>query len=59
MIYADVYVREPLEKIVDDWNFFDEKIVGKFTRFLTLLAHNERPGKSGLQFRFVLSLDPF
>src|SRR5215813_2651231 len=27
MMYADVYVDEPLEKVVDDWDFLAEKVL--------------------------------
>ena len=33
MMYADVYVDEPLEKIVDDWDFLAEKVLPKFMGF--------------------------
>ena len=33
MMYADVYVDEPIEKIVDDWDFLHEKVLPKFMGF--------------------------
>ena len=33
MLYADVYVDEPIEKIVDDWDFLNEKVLPKFMGF--------------------------
>ena len=33
MMYADVYVDDPLEKIVDDWDFLAEKVLPKFMGF--------------------------
>jgi hypothetical protein len=33
MMYADVYVDEPLDKIVDDWDFLNEKVLPKFLGF--------------------------
>jgi hypothetical protein len=33
MMYADVYVDEPLEKIVDDWDFLAEKVLPRFMGF--------------------------
>jgi hypothetical protein len=32
-MFREITIDEPIEKIVDDWNFLDEKIVAKFTRF--------------------------
>lgn len=29
----EITITEPIEKIVDDWDFFENKIVGKFTSF--------------------------
>jgi hypothetical protein len=33
MMYADVYVDEPLHKVVDDWDFLAEKVLPKFLGF--------------------------
>lgn len=33
MLYSDVLVTEPVEKIADDWDFLDEKIIRKFAGF--------------------------
>ena len=33
MIYSDVYVKEPIEKIAEDWDFMSEKILPKFFGF--------------------------
>jgi hypothetical protein len=33
MRYANVYVDEPLDKIVDDWDFLHEKVLPKFMGF--------------------------
>ena len=33
MIYSDVYVKEPIEKIAEDWDFMSEKILPKFLGF--------------------------
>jgi len=33
MMYANVYVDEPLDKIVDDWDFLAEKVLPKFMGF--------------------------
>jgi hypothetical protein len=33
MLYADVYVNEPIEKVIDDWDFLDERVVSKFSSF--------------------------
>jgi hypothetical protein len=33
MMYADVYVDEPIDKIVDDWDFLNEKVLPKFMGF--------------------------
>jgi hypothetical protein len=33
MLYSDIYVKEPLDKIAEDWDFIDEKIVRKFAGF--------------------------
>jgi hypothetical protein len=33
MLYADVYVDEPIEKVVDDWDFLHEKVLPKFMGF--------------------------
>jgi hypothetical protein len=30
---AEMTISEPIEKILDDWDFFEDKIVGKFTSF--------------------------
>ena len=30
MLYSDVYVDEPLDKIVKDWDFLNEKVIKKF-----------------------------
>jgi hypothetical protein len=35
-MFHEILIDEPIEKIVDDWNFFDEKIIAKFTRFRPL-----------------------
>ena len=39
MLYADVYVDEPIEKIVDDWDFLHEKVLPKFMGFRPV-GHN-------------------
>lgn len=36
MLYADIYVKEPIEKIADDWDFLDDKIIRKFSMFRPL-----------------------
>ncbi len=33
MLYSDVYVDEPLDKIVKDWDFLNEKVIKKFYGF--------------------------
>lgn len=33
MLYSDIYIDEPLEKIAEDWDFMDEKIMRKFAGF--------------------------
>ena len=33
MMYADIYVDESLDKIVDDWDFLNEKVLPKFLGF--------------------------
>jgi hypothetical protein len=33
MIYSDIYVKESLEKIAEDWDFLNEKIIQKFHGF--------------------------
>ena len=33
MMYADVYIDEPLDKIVDDWDFLHEKVLPRFMGF--------------------------
>jgi hypothetical protein len=33
---TELTIAEPIEKIVDDWDFFADKIVGKFTSFRTV-----------------------
>jgi len=33
MMYADVYVSEPLDKVVDDWDFLAEKVLPRFMGF--------------------------
>jgi hypothetical protein len=33
---AELTVAEPIEKILDDWDFFADEIVGKFTSFRTV-----------------------
>ena len=33
MLYSDVYVDEPLDKIIDDWDFMSEKVLRKFIGF--------------------------
>jgi hypothetical protein len=30
MMYADVYVREPLEKVLEDWDFLSERVLPRF-----------------------------
>ena len=32
-MYANVLVREPLDKIMDDWDFFEDKVIGHFSTF--------------------------
>jgi len=32
-MFHEMTIAEPIEKIVDDWDFFEEKIVSKFTAF--------------------------
>jgi len=33
MLYADVYVKEPIEKVIEDWDFLNERIVSTFSAF--------------------------
>jgi hypothetical protein len=33
MLYSDVYVKEPIEKIADDWDYLHEKIAPRFFGF--------------------------
>ena len=33
MLYSDVLIKEPAEKIADDWDFLDEKVIRKFSGF--------------------------
>ena len=33
MLYSDVYVKEPIDKIAEDWDFMNEKILPKFFGF--------------------------
>jgi len=33
MLYADVYVKDPIEKVVEDWDFLNERIVANFSAF--------------------------
>lgn len=33
MLYSDLYVDEPLDKIADDWDFLSEKIIKRFYGF--------------------------
>jgi hypothetical protein len=33
MLYSDIYVNEPLDKVAEDWDFLDEKIIRKFSGF--------------------------
>jgi hypothetical protein len=35
-MFSEITIAEPIEKIVDDWDFFAEKIVPKFTMFRTV-----------------------
>jgi hypothetical protein len=35
-MFREITIDEPIEKIIDDWNFLDERIVQKFTRFRPL-----------------------
>ncbi len=32
-MFADIYVKEPLEKLADDWDFLQEHVVGHFSTF--------------------------
>jgi hypothetical protein len=32
-MFHEMTIAEPIEKIADDWDFFAERIVGKFTGF--------------------------
>ncbi len=32
-MFQEIMIKEPIEKIVDDWDFFDEKVLKKFTGF--------------------------
>ena len=36
MIYSDLYVNESIEKIAEDWDFFEDKVVKKFFGFKTV-----------------------
>jgi hypothetical protein len=33
-MHADLFVKEPLEKVIDDWDFFEDRVVGRFSTFL-------------------------
>lgn len=33
MLYTEVRVNEPIEKIADDWNFLEEKVIQKYAGF--------------------------
>jgi hypothetical protein len=33
MLYSEIYVKEPIDKIADDWDFMDEKVIRKFAGF--------------------------
>jgi hypothetical protein len=35
-MFREVTIDEPLESIIDDWDFFQDKIVGKFSTFRTV-----------------------
>jgi hypothetical protein len=35
-MFHEMTIAEPIEKIADDWDFFEDKIVGKFTGFRTV-----------------------
>ncbi|MGH7091745.1 MAG: hypothetical protein ACREFQ_22885, partial [Stellaceae bacterium] len=33
MLYSEIYVTEPVERVAEDWDFLDETIVRKFSGF--------------------------
>ena len=33
MLYADIRVKEPIDKIADDWNYLQENVIQKFAGF--------------------------
>ncbi len=33
-MFGEIMVKEPLEKIVEDWDFLQEKVIGRFSTFL-------------------------
>ena len=33
---SEIVIDEPIEKIIEDWDFLDEKVIAKFTRFRPL-----------------------
>lgn len=33
-MYANVLIKEPLDKVMEDWDFFQDKIIGRFSTFM-------------------------
>jgi len=47
-MFADVVVPEPLEKILGDWDFFQEKVIAHFSTFKAVYPYPGSYPGSGL-----------